>query len=173
MNIVSFHSTALGIPRVRWYGIEGDYNAMVMDLLGLSLEESFNRCGRKFSLKTVLMLSDQMVPISLFIPHISLSLSRLFLLLWLMELFSLTHDPPNKQTNTRTIFFTNFHFACHLNEHNMNHWLKMNSDTHNANTLQITTNDYNNNVETHLLKNDFIDTNKQRTNDSRFTHITI
>ncbi|KAL1563332.1 Casein kinase 1-like protein 2, variant 2 [Salvia divinorum] len=50
-----------GVPNVRWFGVEGDYNVLVMDLLGPSLEDLFNFCSRKLSLKTVLMLADQMI----------------------------------------------------------------------------------------------------------------
>lgn len=50
-----------GIPNVRWFGVEGEYNVLVMDLLGPSLEDLFNFCSRKLSLKSVLMLADQMI----------------------------------------------------------------------------------------------------------------
>lgn len=46
---------------MKWFGVEGDYNVLVIDLLGPSLEDLFNFCSRKLSLKTVLMLADQMV----------------------------------------------------------------------------------------------------------------
>ena len=51
----------VGIPHIRWYGPERDYNVLVMDLLGPSLEDLFNFCSRRFTMKTVLMLADQMI----------------------------------------------------------------------------------------------------------------
>ncbi|XP_057739826.1 casein kinase 1-like protein 2 [Arachis stenosperma] len=39
-----------GIPNVKWYGVEGEYNVLVMDLLGPSLDDLFNSCSRKLSL---------------------------------------------------------------------------------------------------------------------------
>lgn len=50
-----------GIPKIRYSGYDCGYNTMVMDLLGPSLEDLFNFCGRKFTLKTVLLLAEQMI----------------------------------------------------------------------------------------------------------------
>jgi casein kinase I family protein HRR25 len=38
----------IGVPFVRWFGTECDYNAMVINLLGPSLGDLFNFCNRKF-----------------------------------------------------------------------------------------------------------------------------
>ncbi|CAL8091170.1 unnamed protein product [Orchesella dallaii] len=51
----------IGVPRIKWHGAEGNYNVLVIDLLGPSLEELFNFCDRRFTVKTVLMLADQMI----------------------------------------------------------------------------------------------------------------
>jgi len=51
----------IGVPTVHWYGEEDNYNIMVMDLMGPSLEDLFESCGRRFSLPCVLKLADQMI----------------------------------------------------------------------------------------------------------------
>ena len=54
---------SVGVPFVRWFGTKCDYDTMVLDLqvLSPSLEGLFNFCNRKFGLKTVLLLADQLV----------------------------------------------------------------------------------------------------------------
>jgi serine/threonine protein kinase len=51
----------LGLPEVFSAGSEGEYNFMVMDLLGPSLEDLCGGGKRRMSLKSVLMLGEQMV----------------------------------------------------------------------------------------------------------------
>lgn len=46
-------------PSFIWYGEEGDYNVLIMNLLGPSLEDLFLYCDKQFTLKTCLMLFDQ------------------------------------------------------------------------------------------------------------------
>lgn len=50
-----------GVPWIMWSGKQGDFNVMIIDLLGPSLEDLFKMCNRHFTLKTVLLLADQLV----------------------------------------------------------------------------------------------------------------
>ncbi|KAI3379506.1 hypothetical protein SNEBB_009206 [Seison nebaliae] len=60
-KILSTLKGNLGIPKIFYFGnIEGnDY--LTMELLGPSVEDLFNFCFRKFTLKTVLLLFEQML----------------------------------------------------------------------------------------------------------------
>ena len=71
IRILNLSSRCVGIPRIIWKGevylthpTQQTYEknpSMIMQLLGDSLEELFNYCKRKFSLKTVLMIGDQLL----------------------------------------------------------------------------------------------------------------
>jgi len=51
----------IGVPEVFWSGTDMEYNVMAIELLGSSVEDIFRSVGRRFSMKTVLMLGDQML----------------------------------------------------------------------------------------------------------------
>ena len=50
-----------GIPKIYCYGNNQTHNILVQELLGKSLEEIFNSCKKKFSLKTVCVLGIEMI----------------------------------------------------------------------------------------------------------------
>lgn len=68
-KVYSILEGGMGIPRVYMKGSMGDNNIMVMDLLGPSLEDLFNYCGRRFTLKTTMMLGIELITRLEFIHH--------------------------------------------------------------------------------------------------------
>ncbi|KAK4054011.1 Palmitoylated plasma membrane-bound casein kinase [Microbotryomycetes sp. JL221] len=59
-NLTMFY-VAVGIPQAYYFGQEGLHNILVIDLLGPSLEDLFDMCGRKFTMKTTAMVAKQMI----------------------------------------------------------------------------------------------------------------
>ena len=56
-RILKYLDGGFNIPKMHWYGREGDATWLIMDLYGPSLESLFHEHKRKLSLKTVLMLA--------------------------------------------------------------------------------------------------------------------
>jgi len=57
-NLLNFLA---GVSAVYWFGVEGDYRVMVMQVLGKSLEGVFDQCERKLSVKSTCMLAIQIL----------------------------------------------------------------------------------------------------------------
>ncbi len=51
------------IPTIQWIGKSDKWNVMIIDYLGPSLEDLFELCQKKFSLKTILMIIDQILTV--------------------------------------------------------------------------------------------------------------
>ena len=62
MEVSGIFLQGVGFAEFLYYGAnESGYNVMVTELLGPNLEDLFNYCNRQFTLKTTLMLADQML----------------------------------------------------------------------------------------------------------------
>jgi casein kinase 1 len=60
-KIYSFLQNSLNVPRCYFCGEDSKFRVLALELLGPSVEAQFNLCGRRLSLKTVLMLADQIL----------------------------------------------------------------------------------------------------------------
>ncbi|KAJ3325982.1 casein kinase I [Boothiomyces sp. JEL0866] len=54
-------ANCVGVPNVYYFGQEGLHNILCIDLLGPSLEDMFDLCNRKFTVKTTCMVAKQMI----------------------------------------------------------------------------------------------------------------
>ena len=60
-DILQYLQKGIGIPDFYAYISKEKYNFMLFELLGPSLEDLFDLCQQKFSLKTILQLGDQII----------------------------------------------------------------------------------------------------------------
>ena len=52
-----------GIPEIKWIGESNKWNIMIIEYLGPSIEDLFELCSKRFNLKTVLMIVEQILSI--------------------------------------------------------------------------------------------------------------
>ncbi|KAK0302862.1 casein kinase I [Friedmanniomyces endolithicus] len=52
---------AVGLSKAYWFGRHDDFRVMAFELLGPTLDDLFAYCGHRFSLKTTLMIADQIL----------------------------------------------------------------------------------------------------------------
>jgi len=50
-----------GFAKCSWYGSEAGFNLLVMELLGMSIEDRVQKCGGKFHKKTTVLIAQQIV----------------------------------------------------------------------------------------------------------------
>lgn len=62
-NVLKAVRNMFGFPKLFHFGTEKEFNIMIMEALGPSLEDLFDYCKRRFTLKTVLMLAEEMLPL--------------------------------------------------------------------------------------------------------------
>ena len=63
INIYNNFISSKFIPKIIWYGSENNYNFLVMEYMGSSLEKLFESHSKKFSLKTIIMLTIDLLKI--------------------------------------------------------------------------------------------------------------
>ncbi len=52
---------AVGLPKAYWFGQHNYFRVMAFEMLGPTLDDLFAYCGHRFSLKTTLMIADQIL----------------------------------------------------------------------------------------------------------------
>lgn len=57
----TLRGSRINIPEFLWYGEQGEFRVLVIELMGPSLAKLFSQCNHKFTLKTTLMIGIQMV----------------------------------------------------------------------------------------------------------------
>lgn len=60
-KIYNYLERISGLPKLRTFGSEGNYNYIIIDLLGESLEKLKYKCGGKFSIGTVILIGIQII----------------------------------------------------------------------------------------------------------------